>query len=96
MALFLFTVLTDGSDIERIQEVAELVDCIIPREERMKLNPYSWFIRFDGTTAELSKELGVASGEEGNAVAVCSSEVSGYGPNEMAKWIEKKTEEDCC
>jgi len=45
------------------------------------------FVKFIGTTQELSDKLGISTGDKGDAVVMNFSSYYGWGPSNMWEWI---------
>lgn len=49
-----------------------------------------WFVDFEGTSKQLSDQIGITDGNLGGAVVMSVSNYFGYGPTDMWEWLSIK------
>lgn len=84
MALYFVAALSNGPAIvAKAKEIAGEADV-------HQVQPDKFFIRFGGTSPELSEKLGIASGEVGTGIVLLVSAYHGRGPTSMWEWVTQK------
>ena len=96
MAIYIAVPLTQSSTALD----AAVVKTIVAASDRYKLqSDRGWLIKFDGTSVELSKHIGLtgqAEGETspiGSAIIVPVSAYYGRGPTDMWEWLKTRLEQ---
>ncbi len=84
MAHFLVLALSHSDQIKQALEKH------IPSSDRFDLTGSSaWLVSYPGTAADLNEKLGTKGGDNGNLLIAALTDISGYGPNDMIRWIDK-------
>jgi hypothetical protein len=58
--------------------------------ESLKLPHGEWFVRFSGTSQELTDKLKISNKEVGSAVVLAISGYDGYARNNIWEWLESR------
>lgn len=53
---------------------------------------HSWLVAFDGTTKELSDELGITDGSGGTGIVVPVVNYYGRAPTDLWEWVKNRME----
>ena len=83
MAQFLVLALSDSDQIKQSIE-----RYIAPADKFDLPVPSAWLVSFRGTAADLSEKLGTKDGEKGGVLISSLTDISGFGPNAMIRWID--------
>jgi hypothetical protein len=81
-----------GCSCPEPDSLARAIETNIAENDRIKLNPCSWILAFDGTIAELNEKIGLRGGKNGLAILVGVDRTSGYGPRALKDWIRNHSE----
>lgn len=94
MGIFLITPLGHNAD-----RIGEAVRARIPEVDRYELQSRAgWFVKFSGTTVELSNAIGISGQEKGVTSTLGSALVTsllsyyGRGPTDMWEWLKTRFE----
>ena len=82
MTQFLVLSLASG---DMIKESVE--QNIAPSDRFTVVEDRAWLVAFTGTAAELSERLGTKDGSRGSLLISSLTDISGYGPNNMIRWM---------
>lgn len=88
MGVFLITPISNPDDIARA------VKEHFPKEHLPIPRTGSILVSFNGTTRELSDDLGISKGEVGSAVVVPVTNYYGRAPVEIWEWMKTRLERE--
>lgn len=60
---------------------------IAPSDRFTVIEERAWLVVFTGTAAGLSEKLGTKDGSKGSLLISSLTDISGYGPNNMIRWM---------
>ncbi len=82
-----FLVLSLSQEHDQIKQAIE--QNIAPSDLFEVINGTAWLVAFPGKAAELSEKLGTKDGAKGSLIISSMTDISGFGPNQMIRWMSE-------
>lgn len=83
MTQFLVLALSHSDQIKQSVE-----QNIAPADKFDLLVDSAWLVSFQGTAADLSERLGTKDGDRGGVLIAALTDIAGFGPSAMIRWID--------
>jgi hypothetical protein len=88
MAIFLIT------PINKPESILESVKSDFPNDYYVIPSTKSIFVKFSGTTRELSDKLKISEGESGTGVVIPVTNYYGRAPTDIWEWLKSRMEKE--
>jgi hypothetical protein len=84
MSLYFVTALSDA------EKVLAAAKTLVPESDFLEVSDDKFFLKFEGTSVELSRKIGFAEGTTGTGIILLVSAYNGRAPKSVWEWITQK------
>lgn len=72
--------------------IKDAIEQQIAPADHTEVLPNVWLVSFPGSASELSEKLGTKDGSKGNLLISAMTDISGFAPHNLIRWIDQHAE----